>query len=173
MHKYFSLVSIALSILTITILNLYLIPDFRGQNGWLELSNTYTVALLIVSILVALISLGLSRFPVYMIFFLIIITSIVGVLGSAIISLLVYIAWGTIFAMEVLLYSSGTKSAEEWFLHHYKFKNFQIEYYIFYPMFWFTYFFLEILPSVISKKSAINFSPSRVLKKMRKLLNHN
>ena len=173
MHKYISLIFIVLSILIITLLNVYLIPDFQEQNDRLELFITYAVALMVVSVLVALISLGLSRFIIFMVFFLVTTASIVGILGSAIIALLVYVAWGTIFATEVLLYSSGAKSAEEWFLYHYKFRSFQIEYYIFYPMFWLAYFFLEILPNIIGEKSAINFSPSRVLKKMRKLLDHN
>ncbi len=173
MHKYISLIFIALSILTIALLNVYLIPDFREQNGWHELFITSGVTILTVSVLVLLISFGFSSFRAHVVFLLIAIASMAGVLGGAIIALFVYIAWGAIFAMEVLRYNSGAKNAEEWFLHRYKFKNFQIEYYIFYPIFWLAYFFLEILPSVASKKPAISFSPSRILKKMRKLLSHN
>jgi len=102
--------------------------------------------------------------------FLAAITSLFGILGAVIVVLLSYVAWGTVFAMEVLLYDSGASSAKEWFLTRYTFKDFKIEYYVFYPMLGFIYILLELLPNLLKRESVIHFSPSRVLKEMQALL---
>ena len=102
--------------------------------------------------------------------FLAIVIVMFGVLGAVIIVLVTYISWGSVFAMEVLLFDAGAISAKEWFLSRYKFKAFKAEFYAFYPMIGFIYLLLEIIPNVLSRESVIDFSPSRVLKEMEKLL---
>ena len=102
--------------------------------------------------------------------FLAIVIAMFGVLGAVIVVLVPYISWGSVFAMEVLLFDAGATSAKEWFLSRYKFKEFKAEYYAFYPMIGFIYILLEIIPSVLSRESVIDFSPSRVLKEMEELL---
>jgi len=170
MQEYRSLALIVLSIFAVTLLGAYFSPTFQKQRGWLELFFLLGGVLFIVSTLAIFSTLGFSSFAIYMAVFLAAVIAMFGILGAVIVVLLTYIAWGSIFAMEVLLYDSGALSAKEWFLSRYKFKNFKAEYYAFYPMLGFVYVLLEIVPSVLSRESVINFSPRRVLKEMEELL---
>jgi len=52
----------------------------------------------------------------------------------------------------VLLLYHRLKSAVEWFEARYTFKSFKYEYYIFYPMFWVAYLFLEFIPSIVYRE---------------------
>jgi len=173
MKEYRSLALIVLAIFAITLLGAYFSPTFQEQRGWLELFFLFGGVLFVVSTLALFATLGFSSFAIYMAVFLAAVTAMFGILGAVIVVLLTYIAWGSVFAMEVLLYDAGAQSAKEWFLSRYKFKDFKAEYYAFYPMLGFVYVLLEILPSLISRESVIDFSPSRVLKEMEELLPHN
>ena len=126
--------------------------------------------LFIFSVVAIFASLGFHAFSLYMSIFLAIIIAMFGVLGAVIVVLITYIAWGSVFAMEVLLFDAGAKSAKEWFLSRYTFKTFKTEFYAFYPMIGVVYILLEIIPSLLSRESVIDFSPSRVLKEMETLL---
>ncbi len=170
MQEYRSLALIVLSIFAVTLLGAYFSPTFHEQRGWLELFFLFGSLLFIVSMLAIFATLGFSSFALYMALFLSIVIAMFGVLGALLVSALTYVAWGSVFAMEVLLYDAGAISAKEWFLNRYTFKSFQIEYYTFYPMLGFVYILLELLPNLISRESVITFSPSRVLKEMRELL---
>lgn len=167
-YRYLSL--IVLSIFAVTLLGAYFSPTFQEQKGYLELFFLFGAVLFIVSTLAIFATLGFSSFALYMAVFLAAVIAMFGILGASIVVLLTYIIWGSMFAMEVLLYDSGASSAKEWFVSRYKFKAFKAEYYAFYPMLGFMYLILEILPNIISRKSLINFSPSRVLKEMEELL---
>ena len=170
MQEYRSLAFIVLSIFAVILLGAYFSPSFQEQRGWLELFFLFGGVLFIVSTLAIFATLGFSSFAIYMAVFLSAVIAMYGVLGAVIVVSLTYIAWGSVFAMEVLLYDSGAISAKEWFIARYKFKSFKAEYYAFYPMIGFVYFLLEVLPSVVSRESVIDFSPSRVLKEMEELL---
>jgi hypothetical protein len=170
MQEYRSLALIVLSIFAVTLLGAYFSPTFQEQKGWLELFFLFGAVLFIVSTLAIFATLGFSSFAIYMAVFLSAVIAMFGILGAVIVVLLTYIAWGSIFAMEVLLYDSGAVSAKEWFLSRYTFKTFKAEYYAFYPMIGFVYFLLEIVPSLLSRESGIDFSPRRVLKEMENLL---
>ena len=170
MQEYRSLALIVLSIFAVTLLGAYFSPTFQEQKGWLELFFLFGAVLFIVSTLAIFATLGFSSFAIYMAIFLAAVIAMFGILGAVIVVLLTYIAWGSIFAMEVLLYDSGAVSAKEWFLSRYTFKTFKAEYYAFYPMIGFVYFLLEIVPSLLSRESVIDFSPRRVLKEMENLL---
>jgi len=170
MQEYRSLALIVLSIFAVTLLGAYFSPTFQEQKGWLELFFLFGAVLFIVSTLAIFATLGFSSFAIYMAIFLAAVIAMFGILGAVIVVLLTYIAWGSIFAMEVLLYDSGAVSAQEWFLSRYTFKTFKAEYYAFYPMIGFVYFLLEIVPSLLSRESIIDFSPRRVLKEMENLL---
>jgi hypothetical protein len=170
MQEYRSLALIVLSIFAVTLLGAYFSPTFQEQKGWLELFFLFGAVLFIVSTLAIFATLGFSSFAIYMAVFLSAVIAMFGILGAVIVVLLTYIAWGSIFAMEVLLYDSGAVSAKEWFLSRYTFKTFKAEYYAFYPMIGFIYFLLEIVPSLLSRESVIDFSPRRVLKEMENLL---
>jgi len=170
MKEYRSLALIVLAIFIVTLLGAYFSPTFQEQKGWLELFFLFGSVLFIVSTLALFASLGFSSFAIYMAVFIAAVTSLFGILGAVIVVLLSYVAWGTVFAMEVLLYDSGASSAKEWFVSRYTFKDFKIEYYVFYPMLGFIYILLELLPNLLKRESVIHFSPSRVLKEMQALL---
>lgn len=170
MHEYRSLALIVLAIFAVTLLGAYFSPTFQEQRGWLELFFLFGGVLFVVSTLALFATLGFSSFAIYMAVFLAVVIAMFGILGAVIVVMLTYIAWGSIFSMEVLLYDAGALSAKEWFLSRYTFKAFKVEFYAFYPMIGFIYFLLEIIPSFISRESVIDFSPSRVLKELEALL---
>jgi len=170
MREYRSLTFIILAIFAVTLLGAYFSPTFQEQRGWLELFFLFGGVLFIVSVLAVFVTLGFSSFAIYMAVFLAAVISLYGILGAVIVVLLTYIAWGSAFAIEVLLYDAGANSAKEWFLSRYNFKSFKAEYYAFYPMLGFVYLLLEIVPSLFSRESMIDFSPRRVLKEMEELL---
>jgi len=170
MREYRSLALIILAIFAVTLLGAYFSPSFQEQKGYLEFFVLMGAVLFIVSTLAIFASLGFSSFTLYMAVFLAVVIAMFGILGAFIVVLLTYIAWGSVFAMEVLLYDAGAQGAKEWFVTRYKFKDFKAEFYAFYPMIGFMYLLLEILPSLHSRESVIDFSPSRVLKEMEALL---
>ncbi len=170
MQVYRSLFLIVLAIFAITLLGAYFSPTFTQQKEWLELFFLLGGVLFIVSTLAVFATLGFSSFAIYMAIFLAAVIALFGILGAVIVVLLTYIVWGFVFAMEVLLYDSGSISAKEWFISRYTFKEFKAEYYAFYPMLGFVYILLEIVPNILSRVSIIHFSPSRVLKEMEKIL---
>jgi len=170
MREYRSLALIILTIFVVTLLGAYFSPSFQEQKGYLELFVLMGAVLFIVSTLAIFASLGFSSFALYMAVFLAVVIAMFGILGAFIVVLLTYIAWGSVFAMEVLLYDAEAQGAKEWFVTRYKFKDFKAEFYAFYPMIGFMYLLLEILPSLLSRESVIDFSPSRVLKEMEALL---
>ena len=170
MQEHRSLFIIILTIFSVTLIGAYFSPTFSEQKGYLDLFFLFGGVLFVVSTLAVFATLGFSSFALYMAIFLAAVIAMFGILGAVIVVLLTYIVWGSVFAMEVLLYDSGAVSAKEWFISRYKFKDFKAEYYAFYPMLGFIYVLLEILPNILSRESVIDFSPSRVLKEMEELL---
>ena len=170
MSEYRSLALIVLTIFAVTLLGAYFSPTFQEQKNFLDLFFLFGSVLFIASTLAIFATLGFSSFAIYMAVFLAAVIAMFGIWGALIVILLTYIVWGLVFSMEVLLYDSGAKSAKQWFTSRYKFHEFKAEYYAFYPMLGFVYLLLEILPNVLNRKSAINFSPSRVLKEMEEFL---
>lgn len=147
-----------------------LVLHLQNKKNYLELFIFFGSLLFIFSVVAIFASLGFHAFALYMSLFLAVVIAMFSVLGAVIVVLLTYISWGSVFAMEVLLFDAGATSAKEWFLSRYKFKAFKAEFYVFYPMIGFIYILLEIIPSIISRESVIDFSPSRVLKEMEELL---
>lgn len=170
MSEYRSLVLTIFAIFIVTLLSAYFSPTFSEQKTYLELFISFGSLLFIFSVVVIFASLGFKTFALYMSILLAIVIVMFGVLGALIVVLVTYISWGSIFAMEVLLFDAGAISAKEWFLSRYKFKEFKAEFYAFYPMIGFIYILLEIIPNVLSRESVIDFSPSRVLKEMEETL---
>ena len=99
-----------------------------------------------------------------------IIISVFGVLSAFIITTITYFLWGSIFAMELLLFYNGSQSAKEWFVARYDFRTFKLEYYAFYPLMFLLYILLEFIPHLFSKEQLVKFAPSEVLKEMETLL---
>lgn len=170
MQEYRSLALTILAIFIVTLLGAYFSTTFEEQKTFLELFVFFGSLLFIFSVVAIFATLGFQTFALYMSIFLAIVIAMFGVLGAVIVVLITYVSWGSIFAMEVLLFDAGATSAKEWFVNRYKFKTFKAEYYAFYPMLGFIYILLEIIPNIVSRESVIDFSPSRVLKEMEELL---
>lgn len=170
MQEYRSLILTLFTMFIVILLAAYFSPTFTEQKHYLEIFMSLGALLFIFSIVSIFGILGFYNFALYMSVFIAIVIIIFGVLGAAIVVLLTYIIWGSIFAIEVLLFDAGTVAAKEWFIDRYTFKTFKAEYYTFYPMLGFIYLLLEIIPNILSKHSIMNFSPARVLKEMEELL---
>ena len=145
-------------------------PTFEEQKSFLELFYLSGAVLFIFSALVIFATIGFSSFAIYGAIFLAAVMGIYGVEGALLFTGLTYVVWGSIFAMQILLFYHHLKTATEWFESRYTFKSFYYEYRVFYPMLWVAYFFLEFVPSIIYREDFLKFVPSRVVGEMRELL---
>ncbi|NOR56465.1 MAG: hypothetical protein GQ531_09675 [Sulfurovum sp.] len=170
MKEYRSLVLTIVAIFIVTLLGAYFSPSFTTQKTYLELFMAFGGLLFIFSLVIIFLSLGFQTFSLYMAIVLAVVVALFGVLGAVILVTVTYIVWGSVFAMEILLFDAGALSAKEWFEARYTFKTFKQEFYLFYPMLGFVYILLEVLPNIMKRESVINFSPSRVLKEMEEIL---
>jgi len=155
MREYRSLALTVIAIFIVTLVGAFFSPTFNEQKTWLELFFLFGALLFIFSILVIFAAIGFSSFSLYLAIFLAAVMGMYGVEGALLVTGMTYFFWGSIFAMEVLLFYNHVKSAKEWFIARYTFKTFKNEYYAFYPMMGMLY---------------ILFSPSRVLKEMEEIL---
>ena len=170
MREYRSLALIVITIFIITLVGAFFSPTFQEQKTYLELFFLFGALLFIFSILVIFAAIGFSSFALYLTLFLAIVMAMYGVEGALLVTGMTYFLWGSIFAMEVLLFYNHVKSAKEWFIARYTFKTFKNEYYIFYPMLYMLYIVLEFVPSLFAREKLLKFFPSRVLKEMEEIL---
>jgi len=170
MREYRSLALTVIAIFIVTSIGAYFSPTFNEQKTYLELFFLFGSLLFIFSILVIFAAIGFSSFSLYLALFLAIVMGIYGVEGALLVTGMTYFFWGSIFAMEVLLFYNHVKSAKEWFISRYTFKTFKNEYYTFYPMMGMLYILLEFIPHFLYREKLLKFSPSRVLKEMEKIL---
>ncbi len=170
MSEYRSLVLTIIGIFIITLLGAYFSPSFEVQKTYLELFMFFGSLLFIFAVVAIFASLGFHSFALFLSIFLAAVISLYGVLGALIVTSMTYFLWGSIFAMEVLLFHNGSASAKEWFVSRYKFKTFKMEYYAFYPLMGLLYVVLEFIPYLFSKEKLLKFTPSKVLKEMEELL---
>jgi len=70
-------------------------------------------------------------------------------------SILTYICWGFVFAIQGLLLLHGRPEAVEWLKKRYSFKVFMIELVVFFPMLLLFHFLLEIIPGLIGLEDAV------------------
>jgi hypothetical protein len=145
-------------------------PTFEEQKSFLELFYLSGAVLFIFSALVIFATIGFGSFAIYGAIFLAAVMGIYGVEGALLFTGLTYVVWGSIFAMQVLLFYHHLKTATEWFESRYTFKSFYYEYHVFYPMLWVAYFFLEFVPSIIYREDFLKVVPARVVGEMRELL---
>jgi len=171
--EYRSLALIVIAIFVILFAGAYFSPTFTEQKTYMELFILMGALLFIFSVLVIFAAIGFGSFTLYMAVFLIVVMQMYGIEGAVIVTGMSYLVWGSIFAMEVLLFYNGLKNARDWFAKRYTYKSFQREYVAFYPMLWVASVFLEWIPSVIYKESFLKFSPSRVLDEMKEILKPN
>jgi len=170
MNEYRSLVLTVIAIFTITLLAAYFSPSFAEQKTYLELFILFGSLLFIFAVVVIFATLGFHSFALFLSLFLAAVIAMYGVLGALLITAVTYFLWGSIFAMEVLLFYNGSKSAKEWFVSRYDFKTFKMEYFSFYPLMGMLYILLEFIPYLFSKEKLLKFTPSEVLKEMEALL---
>lgn len=170
MSEYRSLALTVIGIFVITLMAAYFSTSFTQQQSYLELFILFGSLLFIFSVVVVFAILGFHSFALFLSLFLAIIISVFGVLGALLVTAITYFMWGSIFAMELLLFYNGSQSAKEWFIARYNYKTFRIEYYAFYPMMFLLYILLEFIPYLFSKERLVKFTPSEVLKEMEKLL---
>jgi len=170
MREYRSLALTVIAIFIVTLVGAFFSPTFQEQKTWLELFFLFGALLFIFSILVIFAAIGFSSFSLYLALFLAAVMGMYGVEGAFLVTGMTYLIWGSIFAMEVLLFYNHVKSAKEWFITRYTFKTFKNEYYAFYPMMGMLYILLEFIPSIFFREKFLKFSPSRVLKEMEEIL---
>jgi len=151
MQEYRSLALTIIAIFLITLLGAYFSPTFAEQKTYLELFISFGSLLFIFSIVAIFASLGFHSFALYMSIFLAIVVSMFGVLGAFLVTAMTYFLWGSIFAMEILLFYNGSQSAKEWFVARYDFKTFKMEYRVFYPLMGLLYVVLEVIPHLFLK----------------------
>ncbi len=154
----------------ITLSAAYFSPSFAEQKTYLELFILFGSLLFIFAVVVIFATLGFHSFALFLSLFLAAVIAMYGVLGALLITVVTYFLWGSIFAMEVLLFYNGSESAKEWFVSRYDFKTFKMEYFAFYPLMGMLYILLEFIPYLFSKERLVKFTPSKVLKEMEKLL---
>jgi hypothetical protein len=170
MREYRSLALVVLAVFAVTLLSAYFSPSFGEQKTYLELFMFLGALLFIFAVVAIFASLGFHSFALFLSIFLALVFSLEGVLGAFIVTAMTYFLWGSIFAMEVLLFHNGSQSAKEWFISRYSFKIFKMEYYAFYPLMGLLYVVLEFIPYLFLKEKLVKFTPSKVLKEMEELL---
>ncbi len=166
--RYFVLSVIAIFIVTFA--GAYFSPTFEEQQTYLELFFLFGATLFVFSILVIFVAIGFTSFALYMALFLAVVTMAFGIEGALLVSGMSYFFWGSVFAMEVLLFYNSVVIAQEWFEQRYTFASFQKEYYAFYPMMLFLYLLLEFVPHFFYREKLLKFSPRKVLQAMQKIL---
>ena len=86
-------------------------------------------------------------------------------------SILTYICWGFVFAIQALLLMHGRPEAVEWLKSRYSFRSFRREMVIFMPMIYLFYILLEIIPGLIGLEDVvIKFSPKDLSQRAEEVL---
>lgn len=170
MSEYRSLSLTVIAIFIITLMAAFFSPSFAEQKSYLELFILFGSLLFIFSVVVVFATLGFHSFALFLSIFLAAVIALYGVVGALLVTVMTYFLWGSIFAMEVLLFYNGSESAQAWFVSRYDFKTFKMEYFAFYPMMGMLYILLEFIPYIFSKEKLLKFTPSKVLKEMEELL---
>lgn len=170
MREYRSLALTVIAIFIITLMAAYFSTSFTQKQSYLELFILLGSLLFIFSIVVIFAILGFHSFALFLSIFLAAIILLYGTLGALLVTAITYFLWGSIFAMELLLFYNGSESAKEWFVSRYDFQTFKLEYYAFYPLMVLLYVLLEFIPYLFLKERLVKFAPSEVLKEMETLL---
>jgi len=105
--EYRSLALIIIAIFTITLLAAYFSPSFAEQKTYLELFILFGSLLFIFAVVVIFATLGFHSFALFLSLFLAAVIVMYGVLGALLITAITYFLWGSIFAMELLLFYNG------------------------------------------------------------------
>jgi len=158
------------ALFVITLAGAYFSPTFEEQKSFLEIFYLSGALLFIFSALVIFATIGFGSFAIYGAIFLAAVMGIYGIEGALLVVGMTYLVWGSVFAMQVLLFYHHLKNTTEWFKKRYTYKSFKKEYKAFYPMLWVAYIFLEFIPSILYREDFLRFIPSRVLEEMKEVL---
>jgi hypothetical protein len=159
-----------IALFVITLLGAYFSPTFEEQKTFFEIFYLSGALLFIFSALVIFATIGFGSFAIYAAIFLAAVMGMYGIEGAVLVVGMTYFVWGSIFAMQVLLFYHHLKSATEWFKARYTYKSFMKEYKVFYPMLWVAYLFLEFVPSIVYREDFLRFIPSRIPEEMEEIL---
>jgi len=170
MKEYGYLLATIVALFGIILAGAYFSPTFEEQKSFLELFYLSGALLFVFSALVIFATIGFGSFAIYGAIFLAGAMGLYGVKGAVLVVAMTYFVWGSIFAMQVLLFYHHLKTATEWFKTRYTFKSFFYEYRVFYPMLWVAYFFLEFIPSIVYREDFLKFVPSKVIEEMKEVL---
>ena len=159
-----------IALFVITLAGAYFSPTFEEQKSFLEIFYLSGALLFIFSALVIFATIGFASFSIYGAIFLAAVMGMYGIEDAVLVVGMTYLVWGSIFAMQVLLFYHHLKSATEWFKERYTYTSFMKEYKVFYPMLWVAYLFLEFVPSIVYREDFLRFIPSRVTEEMEEVL---
>jgi hypothetical protein len=70
-------------------------------------------------------------------------------------AVLTYFTWGVVVAFETVLVMAGSEFAREWVKKRYTLKFFMFEIYLFFPLVFLGYLFLELLPYFLGKSDSV------------------
>lgn len=170
MKAYGSLFLTVIAIFLLLAAGAYFSTTFEEQRTFLELFFLAGALLFVFSVLVIFSAIGFKSFALFLTLFATIVLVVFGIEGTLLVVGMTYFFWGSIFAMEVLLFYNGVVSAQKWFEERYTYKSFKNEYYAFYPMMLMLYVLLEWVPHFFYRERLLKFSPYRVLQVMKGIL---
>ena len=170
MKEYGYLAATVVAIFAITLLGAVYSPTFEEQKGYLELFFMMGALLFIFSALVVFATIGFKSFAIYGALFLAAVMGIYGIEGALLIVVFTYVTWGFVYSMQFLLLYQKLKTALRWFEKRYDYASFRYEYYIFYPMLWLGYLFLELIPDALLREKPFAFHPRRLVESMKEVL---
>jgi uncharacterized membrane protein YedE/YeeE len=170
MKAYLPIALIIFAIFTLIFLGALYSPTFNEQKKFLELFMLLGGLLFVFSMLAVAVILGFSSFALFLTIFLVAIMLLFGIEAVLLMGISIYIFWGLIFTMQLLLFDHDINTAKEWFQNRYTQKSFTIEFYAFYPLLGIIYILIEYLPAIIYKDSILTFSPKRIQEKMDNFL---
>ncbi|HEO98230.1 MAG TPA: hypothetical protein ENO02_02910 [Epsilonproteobacteria bacterium] len=170
MKEYGSLFLTVIAIFLLLAAGAYFSTTFEEHRTFLELFFLAGALLFVFSVLVIFSAIGFKSFALFLTLFAAIVLVVFGIEGTLLVVGMTYFFWGSIFAMEVLLFYNGVVSAQKWFEERYTYKSFKHEYYAFYPMMLMLYVLLEWIPHFFYRERLLKFSPSKVLEVMKGIL---
>jgi len=145
-------------------------PTFTQKMGYAQSILLVGELWFIASVLILVAALGFHTFSL----FLSVLTTIAivgfGVYGGFVVLSLVYLSWGFVFSLQLLLVHHHVLSAIDWFRERYTFADFQAEYRMFYPMLWILYVLLDLLPHLFFREPMDRFTPLKTLQYLQTIL---
>ncbi len=170
LKEYRDIIVIIFAIFTILLVGAMFSHSFTQQKTYLELFMLMGALLFVFSVLVVFAILGFSSFALYLTLFITVVMVMYGIEGAIMVIAITYLIWGFMFSIELLLVDNDVTSAIDWFKKRYDFQSFQWEYYAFYPLLLILYILIELFPNILHGEEMRRFSPKKVFKKMREIL---